>query len=213
MGVAGDGVEGSVGLHTVDEVVAVAVLADDEVAPGRGDDVVAHVEDRRGRAFKDEAKDAGGAALIACSFRRARLITPDLAALRRAAVLGPSEPEALNYLGYTLAERGRDLDEAFQLLRDAVALAPTSGAVVDSYGWAYFQLGRYDDAVGQLETAVGLDPTSPVITDHLGDVYWRLGREREARFEWRRALELDPEPELEIVLRDKLADGLAPREP
>ncbi|MEL6364156.1 MAG: tetratricopeptide repeat protein [Pseudomonadota bacterium] len=133
-----------------------------------------------------------------------------IAALRRAVKFAPEEPEALNYLGYTLAERGVELAEAERLLAKAKSLNPTSGAILDSYGWAQFQLRNYEAAVEYLEDAVALDPTSPVITDHLGDAYWRTGRRREAEFEWRRALELDPEPDLRKAIEQKLRNGLPP---
>jgi len=183
-------------------------LADLLSSAGRPLEALALVSERAEAARAEGEGDwrfelAAGALLL-----EADRTDPAIAALRRAAALAPSEPEALNYLGYTLADQGRDLDEAFRLLSRAVALAPGSGSVVDSYGWAYFRRGDYDSAVRQLENAVRLDPTSPVITDHLGDAYWRTGREREAVFEWRRALDLDPEPELAETIREKVETGL-----
>lgn len=128
--------------------------------------------------------------------------------LKRAVEIAPDEATALNYLGYSWAERGENLDEAFDLIERAVALEPSSGAIIDSLGWAHYQLGDYEEAVGHLEQAASLEPSDPTITDHLGDVYWRLGREVEARFQWRRVLELDPEDELAEAVRDKIERGL-----
>ena len=128
--------------------------------------------------------------------------------LKKAVELAPEEPTTLNYLGYSWAERGVNLDEAFDLLQQAVEKEPRSGAIVDSIGWAYYQRGNYEKAVENLEKAVSLEPDDPTLTDHLGDVYWRIGRKTEARYEWRRAQELDPEPKLKRELEKKLESGL-----
>ncbi|MEO1252389.1 MAG: tetratricopeptide repeat protein [Pseudomonadota bacterium] len=133
--------------------------------------------------------------------------------LQRAAEIAPEEATVLNYLGYSWAERGENLEEAFALIEKAVVLEPTSGAIIDSLGWAHYQLGEYDEAVGHLEQAASLEPGDPVITDHLGDVYWRLGRETEARYQWERVLQLEPNDDLADLVREKLEEGLAPAEP
>ena len=129
--------------------------------------------------------------------------------LKRAVALAPQEATTLNYLGYSWAERGENLQKAFELIEKAVALEPNSGAIIDSLGWAYYQRGDYKTAVGYLETAASKEPADPTITDHLGDVYWRLGREIEARYQWRHALELDPDPALRKKLLEKIDQGLA----
>ncbi len=128
--------------------------------------------------------------------------------LKRAVEIAPEEPGALNYLGYSWAERGVNLTEAFELLEKAREKNPRSGAITDSVGWAHYQLGQYDKAVLDLEKAVSLVPDDPTITDHLGDVYWKLGRKIEARYEWRRALDLEPPSKLKAVLKTKLETGL-----
>ncbi|MGF1545244.1 MAG: tetratricopeptide repeat protein, partial [Parvularculaceae bacterium] len=130
--------------------------------------------------------------------------------LKKALELAPNEATTLNYLGYSWVERGLHLDEAFDLIERAVALAPQSGAVTDSLGWAHYQLGDYEKAVANLERAATLEPGDPTITDHLGDAYWRQGRRREARFQWRRALELDPAEDVRAKIETKLAQGLPP---
>jgi Flp pilus assembly protein TadD len=130
--------------------------------------------------------------------------------LKRAVEIAPEEPTTLNYLGYSWAERGENLEEAFRLIEKAVALAPNSGAIIDSLGWAHYQLGRYDEALPHLEKAASLEPADPTITDHLGDVYARLGRKAEAEFQWRRALELKPNEATRAAIEKKLSEGPAP---
>ncbi|MBI1391623.1 MAG: tetratricopeptide repeat protein [Alphaproteobacteria bacterium] len=128
--------------------------------------------------------------------------------LKKAVELSPEEPTALNYLGYLWAERGVNLDQAFELIEKAVEADRTSGAIIDSLGWAHYQVGDYQEAVDHLETAAALEPADPTITEHLGDVYWRLGRRIEARFQWDRALELDPADGHAEKIKAKLASGL-----
>lgn len=107
---------------------------------------------------------------------------------RKALELQPDQPLVLNYLGYSYVEMGEHLDEALQMIKTAVKKRPRDGYITDSLGWAYFKLGRYEDAVKPMERAVELLPTDTIVNDHLGDVYWAVGRKREARFQWSRAL-------------------------
>ena len=127
---------------------------------------------------------------------------------RKALELSPNQPQVLNYLGYSLVDRGEKLDEALALIERAVAERPDAGYIIDSLGWAYFRLGRYADAVGQMERASLLEPVDPVVTDHLGDVYWAVGRTLEARFQWRRAASFDPDEKEALRIRRKLEVGL-----
>ena len=72
-------------------------------------------------------------------------------------------------------------------------MRPYDGYIVDSVGWAYYRLGRYDDAAQTLEAAVLLVPGDPTINDHLGDALWKAGRKMDARFQWNHALTFGPE--------------------
>ena len=127
---------------------------------------------------------------------------------KRVLELVPDDVETLNYLGYTWVDRGENLTEAFDMIRQAVKQQPQSGAIVDSLGWAHYKLGEYAEARENLEKAVALSPSSATIIDHLGDVYWKLGRKREAGFQWKRALEFDPTDEERATIEIKLDKGL-----
>ena len=127
---------------------------------------------------------------------------------RRALVLNPDHPSVLNYLGYSLVDRGMSYDEALGMIETAVAARPDNGAIVDSLAWVYYKLGRYQDAVTPMERAVELEPNDPILSDHLGDVYWMVGRTVEARFQWRRALSFEPEDDEADRIRRKLSVGL-----
>ncbi len=114
----------------------------------------------------------------------------------------------LNYLAYSWVDMHMNIDRSFEMLREAVSLSPQDGAIVDSLGWAYYRLGRYEDAVRELERAVLLRAGDVTINDHLGDAYWRVGRQREAMFKWQQALDLNPDAEERASLEKKLANGL-----
>ncbi|MDX2276240.1 MAG: tetratricopeptide repeat protein [Hyphomonadaceae bacterium] len=128
--------------------------------------------------------------------------------LQRALELSPEQPEVMNFLAYTWVDRGEYLQEALAMLRRAVEQRPSSAAIIDSLGWAYYRLGEYDKALEHLERAVELMPADATLNDHLGDLYWRLERYTEARFQWRRALA--GEPEDVAAIEAKIERGLPP---
>lgn len=128
--------------------------------------------------------------------------------LQHALKLNPDQPQVLNFLGYSWVDQGRRLPEALTMLEKARALSPFDGYIVDSVGWAYFRLGRYQDAAKALENAVLLVPGDATINEHLGDAYWRVGRKLEARFQWSHALAFSPEAGQKAELEKKLQSGL-----
>ncbi|MDH3742210.1 MAG: tetratricopeptide repeat protein [Hyphomicrobiales bacterium] len=126
----------------------------------------------------------------------------------KALELKPEQPAVLNYLGYSWIEKGLNLKKAIGMVAKAVELRPNDGYIVDSLGWAHYQLGEFEDAVKHLERAVELRPEDPVINDHLGDAYWRVGRKLEAKFQWRHAKDNKPiEKDLKII-EEKLLKGM-----
>lgn len=128
--------------------------------------------------------------------------------LRQAMAAAPDDPTVLNYLGYSLLDRGQKLDEARTLIERAAARAPDNGAIIDSLGWAQFLAGDVDRAVETLERAVRLEPDDPTVHEHLGDAYWTVGRRTEARYRWQAALDLDPPAVRRADIAAKLLRGL-----
>lgn len=123
----------------------------------------------------------------------------------------PDSASLLNYLGYSWIDRNQNLDQALEMIKKAVELSPGDGYILDSLAWAYYRLGRYDDAVAPMEEAVGTMSQDPLVNDHLGDIYWKVGRHREAEVQWRRALSLDPTDTNDVDperIRAKLDRGL-----
>ncbi len=126
----------------------------------------------------------------------------------KALELMPDQPAVLNYLGYSWIEKGLNLKKAIEMVAKAVELRPNDGYIVDSLGWAHYQLGEFEEAVKHLERAVELRPEDPVINDHLGDAYWRVGRKLEAKFQWRHAKDNKPTEKDLKVIEQKLLKGL-----
>ncbi|WP_440996222.1 tetratricopeptide repeat protein [Arhodomonas sp. SL1] len=110
----------------------------------------------------------------------------------------PDNATALNALGYTLADRGEELDRAQTLIERAYRLAPDDPAVIDSMGWVAYRQGRLKEAREYLERAWGFG-RDPEIGAHLGEVLWRLGERDRARAIWDEALSVNPDHE---VLRE-----------
>ena len=129
--------------------------------------------------------------------------------IQAALKLSPEQPELLNYLGYSWVDRDRNVSTALTMLEKARRLRPYDGYIVDSVGWAYYQLGRYDDAAKTLQAAVLLVPGDPTINDHLGDALWRAGRRIEARFQWNHALTFSDDDTDKSTIERKLKIGLS----
>lgn len=112
--------------------------------------------------------------------------------LRRVLVTDPDNTAALNALGYTLADRTERYTEALELIDRARAAAPDDGAIIDSYGWVLYRLGRTHEALVQLRRAWTLNK-DPEIGAHLGQVLWELGHRDDARRVFDQARKLDPD--------------------
>lgn len=100
----------------------------------------------------------------------------------------PDDANALNYLGYMLAEQGSSLDEAVSLIQRALKVDPDNPSYLDSLGWAYFQQGKFELADPPLSAAADRLPKNSVIQDHLGDLRLKQNRRAEAIQAWQRAL-------------------------
>lgn len=111
-----------------------------------------------------------------------------LAQMRAILTLDPDNAAAMNYIGYSLADRGERLDEAEALVRRALELRPRSPGFLDSLGWVAFKRGQFARAVELLERAARHGAPDAVILDHLADAYRALRRAPDAEGAWRRAL-------------------------
>ena len=116
--------------------------------------------------------------------------------------IDPDFHQALNYLGYLLADRNLRLEYALKLLTKAIEMRPENSAYIDSYGWIFYRMGDYKTALIHLKRAAELD-SDPVMFDHLGDAYSANGDRDKARVWWQNALDLDPDNE---AIKEKLND-------
>jgi len=112
-----------------------------------------------------------------------------LARMRELLEVNPQNAAAMNFIGYTLAEHGEQLEEAERMVRRALAMHPDSGAYLDSLGWVQFRRGDVVRAASTLERAAELEPDEPTILEHLGDAYGGVSRRDAAVGAYRRALE------------------------
>jgi tetratricopeptide (TPR) repeat protein len=142
------------------------------------------------------------------AYQQSKQWPPAEADLQAALLLRPDDPAILNYLGFSWADQGVNLDRARTMIERALVLVPDDGAIVDSLGWVMFRSGDYEDAAKQLERAVSLLSTDATINDHLGDAYWRLGRQIEARAQWEKAARYSSDKDLSEQIKIKLRDGL-----
>lgn len=126
----------------------------------------------------------------------------------KALELNPDQPAVLNYLGYSWIDQDMNLKPALAMIEKAVEAQPQDGYIVDLLGWAFYKLGRIEEAVTTLEQAVLLRPNDAEINDHLGDAYWRAGRRLEAKFQWNVAASVDEVGNVKERVAPKLAEGL-----
>lgn len=126
-------------------------------------------------------------------YQRQKLYDQAETAFRKVlASTSPSDPQAaatLNYLGYMNADRGVKLEESLGYIKQAVALEPNNGAYLDSLGWVYFKLGKYDLAEENLNKAAIHMGSDPTVQEHLGDLYQKTGRLKQAATHWDRAVQ------------------------
>ena len=118
--------------------------------------------------------------------------------------LQPDHPEALNYIGYTWADKNIHLDKALEYILRADALKPNNGFIIDSLGWAYYRLGDFPQAVRELERSLQLIPDDPHIYEHLGDVYRALQRSQEALKVYIKAYQLFKDEKDQINVKQKI---------
>lgn len=123
--------------------------------------------------------------------------------LKRVLEIEPDNADALNALGYTLADLTDRHEEAFAYVSRAYKLKPDSAAILDSMGWVYYRLGDYDKALDYLRQALTTMNDSEIAA-HLGEVLWVAGERDQAQRVWQDALRDDPDSEQIKSVMDRL---------
>ncbi len=111
---------------------------------------------------------------------------------RKAIELKSDYADAYNYLGFMYAEKNINLNEALDLVEKSLSYEPNNGAFLDSLGWVYYRMGRFEDALLQLQRATQLIKNDATVYEHLGDVYRQMGNSAGALQQYEKAAELDP---------------------
>lgn len=127
-----------------------------------------------------------------------------VAKMQRVLELQPDHAEALNFIGYTWADRNIHLDQALQYITKAAALKPDNGFIIDSLGWVYFRLGNLEKAAEQLERSLELEPNDPHIYEHLGDVRLAQQKQEEALQAYKKAYEMFLDEKKKTMIRGKI---------
>jgi tetratricopeptide (TPR) repeat protein len=119
----------------------------------------------------------------------------------------PDFGEALNYLGFMLADIGQQLPRARTLIEKAVKLEPKNGAYLDSLGWVLYKLNQPQQALPWMLKAEQFSPEpDPTVLDHLGDVYQALHQMDKAIAAWKKSLSLETNEEIKRKL-DQYSGG------
>jgi tetratricopeptide (TPR) repeat protein len=129
-----------------------------------------------------------------------------IASMEKVLTLQADHVEALNYLGYTWAEKNVHLDKALEYVKKAITLKPDNGYILDSLGWVYFRMGDLEKARAELERAIALIPGDPNIHEHLGDVYQAGGQKEKARAAYQKAMGLYREQAQKDKVQKKIDD-------
>ncbi|WP_051235435.1 tetratricopeptide repeat protein [Marinimicrobium agarilyticum] len=123
--------------------------------------------------------------------------------LRELLKYDPQNANALNALGYTLADQTNRYEEALDLIEQALAIEPEEPAILDSMGWVLYKMGRLEEALPYLEEAMAAYPDQEIAA-HLGEVLWKLGERERARDVWQQGLDNDPQSELIPATKERL---------
>ena len=110
--------------------------------------------------------------------------------MQKVITLDPEHANALNYLGYTYADLGRNLDEAERLIKKALKYKPNDGYITDSLGSVYYKKGQFDKALEYIKKAVKLVPDDPIMLEHMGDVYRKLNDKPNALKYYQKSLKI-----------------------
>ena len=130
-------------------------------------------------------------------------------AMRKVIAIDPKHSNALNYLGYTYADLGKNLDEAERLILEALKYKPNDGYITDSLGWVYYKKGEFKKALEYLHQAIEIVPDDPIMLEHVGDTYLMLEDKTNALKFYKKSLknkDKDKE-EIEKKIRELTGNG------
>ena len=122
----------------------------------------------------------------------------------------PNNSYVLNYLAYSWLERNQNINRAILMLEKAYKENENDPYIIDSVGWGYFLVGKYNDAEKYMRRALELMPNDPIVNDHYGDILWKLNRKIQAQYFWNSVLKMeDAVKEMKEKVKVKLIKGLS----
>ncbi len=124
--------------------------------------------------------------------------------MKKVLELNPNHIQGLNYLAYTWAEKGENMNEAEAMARKALKLEPKDAYVMDTLGWILFKQGQLDESIKVLENAYKAQPSVGIIAEHLGDVYYKKSLTDRALKMYNKALNVETDPKKIEELRQKI---------
>jgi tetratricopeptide (TPR) repeat protein len=167
---------------------------------GRLDDAVRLLE----RARSINRKDVGAMSQLALVYDGMKRHEESDKLYEEALAIEPENSVVLNNFSYSLAERSIQLDRALRMSQKAVEADPENSAYLDTFGWIYYRLGRYDEAERYVRMAIERGGASAVVYEHLGDIYYKQNEVERAMEQWNIALKMD---ESNASLRGKISRG------
>jgi len=166
----------------------------------RGEEAI-KTYDRGLQALPDDTRLLYGRALLNDDLNHVDAAVRDL---RHVLDLKPDDANAMNALGYTLADRTEHKTEALELINKALTLKPGEPAIIDSLGWVQYRLGHLDLALEQLKSAYDKQPDAEIAA-HLGEVLWVSGQRDEARKVWEQGRNKDAKNKVLIETINRLS--------
>jgi tetratricopeptide (TPR) repeat protein len=156
------------------------------------------------KAYKLNSKDLNTLSTLALTLDGLHRFEESDSLYEEGLKLDPKSALLLNNYGYSLAERGLQLQRALEMSKQAVTAEPDNSAYLDTYGWIFFRLEKYSDAAVYIEKSIAAGKASAVVHEHLGDVYLKLGQKERAIELWKKALEMDSKNE---AVKEKILHG------
>jgi tetratricopeptide (TPR) repeat protein len=157
------------------------------------------------KAYELNPKDLNTLSTLALTYDNLHRYKDSDRIYEEALKIDPKSALLLNNYSYSLAERGVHLQRALEMAKQAVTAEPDNAAYLDTYGWVFYRLEKYDDAASYIEKAIATGKASAVVQEHLGDIYLKLGQREKAVMQWKKALEMDPKNE---SAKEKIQNGV-----
>lgn len=156
------------------------------------------------RSLQIKPDDLNALSTLALAFDGQHRFRESDSLYEQALTIDPKSHLVLNNYSYSLAERGLQLERALQMALQAIEAEPENPSYLDTVGWVYYRLGKYQEAEHYIAKSVATGSASAAVHEHLGDIYYKLGQKEKAEKAWKQALEMNGNNE---ALKDKLARG------